>query len=139
MDKIDKLLTAMDALLEAETLEESSVKDLIVEFYETLVKKYRPCLKALPDVSEKVINDLKPLVYAIIKAPISFYEDEEYIRLTTKQAQLRATYRAELVKTYLDVGFSRSESMTLMLQDIANSTAQVKDVNDKLSNSQSKK
>jgi hypothetical protein len=124
LDKAAAVLESIEKLLEVESgASEEVLAALVNELYEGVVKKYRPVIGILPNVSDKIGKDILPIIVAGLKLANTISED---VNLQTERARgkkLKALTRFESLTAYHDVGFTHNEAMALILADIANQKA----------------
>lgn len=96
---------------------------LLDELYEVAVGKYRPIIKAAPQMADKVATDLTPIINSLFKIRNAVLKDEEFCEAIDELNDLRAKLRFKALKAYENAGFKRNEAFALIIQDAANAKA----------------
>ena len=134
LSKVEEILSKLMEILDIESgVSDEVVVPMVNEIYDSVVAKYRPLVRAVPHVVEKVSNDLLPVINALYKITVTVREDSEFQKIMTQGCKIRSQQRFEALKTYQEAGFKRNEAMSLLLQDIANSKAMTQAFSDKQS------
>lgn len=124
LDKVDTVLESIDKLLETKDgVSEEVLAALVNELYNGVVKKYRPVIGVLPNVSSKVGMDIIPVIVAGLKIVHTVVEDVGFQAEMERGKKLKALNRFKSLKSYEGAGFTREEAMSLILADIANHKA----------------
>ena len=125
MERMEKILSKILETVESGNgAGEEVLGTLFVAFYEDMVKKYRPVLRALPDVADKVAADLVPVIQVFVRLLNALESDPSLQKELAVYKNHRAKNRFDDFKIYQKAGFTRHEAMQLVLQDIANFGAQ---------------
>ncbi|QQG46181.1 MAG: hypothetical protein HYY55_04475 [Candidatus Niyogibacteria bacterium] len=119
---LEKLEEVLDQILEAigNGANEDVVRDLFDVLYEGVVSEYRPVLKVLPHVADKVAADLVPIIQVFVRIFNAVESDKTLQKELAAYKNDRAKKRFAALKIYQKAGFTRHEAMQLVLQDIAN-------------------
>ncbi|NCF75250.1 MAG: hypothetical protein GWO87_02065 [Xanthomonadaceae bacterium] len=126
LDKVDEMLSRLIDIMDAEgVINDEIVAQLVGEIYDSIVKKYRPLVWAVPHITEKITNDLIPVINAISKVFVIVREDAEFQKIISRSCEVKSKQRFKALKTYQKAGFKRNEAMSLLIQDIANTKAGV--------------
>ncbi len=139
METLEAILGVFMKMLEAGGVSEEAMGAVLQEMYETAVKDYRPIIKATPMVAEKITADLAPIIGAVGSIYTGVREHPDFKVFLQKRNQQRATERMEMLTEYTKAGFSRAEAMLLVLQDVANSKAQISDLSTTINSGSKKK
>lgn len=124
LDKAAVVLESIEKLLEAENgASEEVLTALVNELYEGVVKKYRPIIRVLPNVSDKISKDVTPVIVAGLKLAHTVAEDAGLQAEVERGKKLKALNRFKSLTAYEGAGFTRNEAMALILADIANQKA----------------
>jgi hypothetical protein len=118
---------------------EEAMGAVLQEMYETAVKDYRPIIKATPAVAKKITADLAPILGALGTIYTGVRRYPAFKEFLQERNQQRATERMDMLNEYTKAGFTRAEAMLLVLQDVANSKAQISDLSTTVSSSSKKK
>lgn len=139
LDKAVVVLESIEKLLELESgASEEVLSALVNELYEGVVKKYRPVIGVLPNVSDKIGKDISPILIAGLRIANTVTEDAGFRTEITRGKKLKAVNRFESLMAYHEAGFTREEAMSLILADIASQKANWQKVQSSAKSSSSK-
>lgn len=122
----DDILGVLEGILDGQGTakeKENQLADIIGNMYDSLVKKYRPVIRVIPLVSDKISKDLAPLFVSLLRFVNLIREDKKLQQEIQRSRNITANQRFEALKTYEKAGFSREEAMALVLQDAVNAFA----------------
>lgn len=118
---------------------DDEIRTKVKQKYESYVATYRPLVNGIPVLLEKVFKDLLPLITSFVDLQIVIRSDDVLQQSLLELTRLKAKMRFEVFKSYCDVGFTSSQAMSLLLQDIANFEAGIHSLSDTASSARKKK
>lgn len=139
IEALEAIFGVFMKMLEMGGASEETMGAVLQEMYETAVKDYRPVIKAVPVLTQRITNDLVPVLVAFGNMYTGVREHPDFQKFAQKRNQQRAAERMELMTEYTKAGFSRAEAMLLVLQDVANAKASISDLSANFSSSSKKK